>query len=58
MLELTPQLMPIIAHVLGPPDKQIVAATRAQLTQLTKYVHGKHPGLVESHPELMSAIQD
>ena len=50
--------MPIIAQVMGPPEEQIVDHTREQLTQLTKFVYGKLPALVEAHPVLMAVVED
>ena len=56
ILELTPRLLPIIAHVMGPPDTQLTDTTREQLTQLVKYVYSNQPALVQQYPVLLQIV--
>lgn len=54
---MTPQVVPILAHVLADgPAKQVVDETRAELIELVKYIRSKQPGLVQENAVLMSAI--
>jgi len=52
ILSLTPQLLPILNQVLSPPDEQLSDATRSQLVEMVKYVHGKYPSEVKKYERL------
>lgn len=52
ILSLTPQLLPILNHVLSPPDEQLGDTTRSQLVEMVKYVHGKYPQEVRKYERL------
>ena len=54
---LTPRLIPVVAKVMGPPETQLQATTRTQLTQLVKYVYQKQSSLIQPYPVLLQAIQ-
>ncbi|MCJ1377490.1 hypothetical protein MMC17_000585 [Xylographa soralifera] len=56
VLGLTPQLLPIIAHVMGPPETQLTTTTREQLVQLVKFVHQNRPALIQQYPVLLQVI--
>ena len=43
ILNLTPQLLPILDKVLSPPEDQVKDSTRAQLVQMVKFIASKHP---------------
>ena len=49
--------MPVLDKVMGPPVEQITPAVREQLTELVKYIYGKQASMVQSHSNLMAAIQ-
>ncbi|KAL8800553.1 MAG: hypothetical protein Q9182_005108 [Xanthomendoza sp. 2 TL-2023] len=57
ILGLTPDLLPILEQVLGPPDEQLDDETREQVVQLVKFVHGKQAQLVRKYPGLMSVVE-
>ncbi|MCJ1403220.1 hypothetical protein MMC11_006443 [Xylographa trunciseda] len=56
ILGLTPRVLPIVAHVMGPPDTQLTATTREQLIQLVKFVYQNQPALVQQYPILLQVI--
>ncbi|KAL8982681.1 MAG: hypothetical protein Q9205_002886 [Flavoplaca limonia] len=56
ILGLTPKLLPVLEHVLGPPEEQLDDETREQVVQLVKFLHGKQAQLVKKYPGLMAAV--
>jgi len=52
ILSLTPQLLHTLNQVLSPPDEQLSDATRSQLVEMVKYVHGKYPQEVKKYERL------
>ncbi|MCJ1282366.1 hypothetical protein MMC26_001689 [Xylographa opegraphella] len=56
MLGLTPQLLPIVAHVMGPPEAQLTTTTREQLVQLVKFVYQNQPALIQQYPVLRQVV--
>ncbi|KAI4109865.1 MAG: hypothetical protein LQ339_001649 [Xanthoria mediterranea] len=56
ILGLTPKILPILEHVLGPPEEQLDDETREQVVQLVKFLHGKQAQLVKKYPGLMAAV--
>ena len=54
--QLTPQIIPVLAKVLGPPEEQLDDEIRESLVELVKYIHGKQAGLIEGHENLAAAI--
>jgi hypothetical protein len=52
--ELTPQLIPVFAHVLGEPKEQLEEDTRAKLTETVKYIAKQQPSLFQGHEGLLS----
>lgn len=56
IISLTPQLVPVFAQVLGPPEDQLKDETREQLIELVRFVHSKRPELVERHEGLMALL--
>ena len=56
MRDLTPRLVPVLAHVLGPPEEQLTDDVREQLVKLVKYLHKQQPGLIQGHGFLMSVV--
>ncbi|KAL9631360.1 MAG: hypothetical protein Q9204_004262 [Flavoplaca sp. TL-2023a] len=56
ILGLTPKMLPILEHVLGPPEEQLDDETREQVVQLVKFLHGKQAQLVKKYPGLMAAV--
>ncbi len=57
IVRLTPQLLPILAQVLSPPEEQLKEPTRLQIIQLVKFVASKHPELVRKYDVLATAAQ-
>ncbi|KAI4129907.1 MAG: hypothetical protein LQ338_001992 [Usnochroma carphineum] len=57
ILGLTPQLLPILEKVLGPPEEQLTEMTREQVVEMVKFVHGKRPGMVEAYPGLKGVVR-
>ena len=53
--QLTPQIVPVLEKVLGPPDEQLEEKTRTELVQLVGYLHSKQPALLKGH-ELLEEI--
>ncbi|KAH0565288.1 hypothetical protein GP486_001324 [Trichoglossum hirsutum] len=53
---LTPQLIPVFAKVLGPPQEQLADETRGQLAELVKYIHKQEPSLVVGSEVLMQVV--
>ncbi|KAL9604674.1 MAG: hypothetical protein Q9219_000394 [cf. Caloplaca sp. 3 TL-2023] len=58
ILSLTPQLLPILERVLGPPEEQLSEKTRAQVVELVNFVHGKQPGMMREYPVMMGVVGD
>ncbi len=57
ILGLTPQLLPILEKVLGPPENQLNDETREQVLEMVKFVHGKQPRMVGKYPGLVAAAR-
>ncbi len=57
IVRLTPQLLPVLAHVLSPPEDQLNDVTRLQIIHLVKFVASKHPELVQKYDVLAAAAQ-
>ncbi|KAI9663594.1 MAG: hypothetical protein M1829_006053 [Trizodia sp. TS-e1964] len=55
---LTPQLIPIFASALSPPEKQLDELTRGKLIELIKYLHKQEPTLINHNPVLMACISN
>lgn len=56
ILSLTPQLLHVLNQVMAPPYDQLNDATREQLIQLVRFVHGKHPTLLDEHETLTKVL--
>jgi len=54
---LSPQIMSLVAKVLGPPEEQLTDETREQLRQLVKYIYSKQPALIQAHGELVEIVR-
>jgi hypothetical protein len=54
---LTPQIMPVLAEVMGPPTEQLDEETRDSLEELVKYIYSKQPAAVQAYPVLMAVIE-
>ncbi|KAL9102305.1 MAG: hypothetical protein Q9163_002523 [Psora crenata] len=53
----TPQLLPILAEVVAPePKDQLKDETREKISQLVKYVAGKHPEEVQKYDTLAALV--
>lgn len=57
ILSLTPQLLHVLDQVMAPPYDQLNDATREQLVQLVRFVHGKHPALLGEHETLTEVLR-
>ncbi len=57
ILQLTPQLIPIFAAVLGEPKEQLEDSVRAQVKETVKFIAEKDPGLVQSNEALMNVMR-
>lgn len=57
ILSLTPQLLHVLDQVMAPPYDQLNEATREQLVQLVRFVHGKHPALLGEYETLTEALR-
>lgn len=58
IMRLTPQLVPILAHVMGPPEHQLQDETRHQLVQLVKFIYEKQASLIQPYRALIAAMQE
>jgi len=56
MRGLTPQLVPVLAHVLGEPEDQVSDGMKEKLVELVKYLHSKQSSIVEGHPTLQALV--
>ncbi|KAI4182894.1 MAG: hypothetical protein L6R41_005718 [Letrouitia leprolyta] len=56
ILSLTPQLLPIVEKVLGPPTTQLDDETREQVVEMVKFIHSKQPQMVQKYAGLMSVL--
>jgi importin-4 len=54
---LTPKLIPVFAQVLGPPEEQLEAETRALLTNAVKMLAKAQPALFQGHEDLVRLVQ-
>jgi len=52
---LTPQLLPIFASVLSPPEEQLEPETRHTVVQLVKFIAGKNADLIKGNDVLVAA---
>lgn len=52
---LTPQILPVLDHVMGAPKEQLNDETRANVAQLAKYISGKNAGALNGHANLLAA---
>ncbi|KAL8690882.1 MAG: hypothetical protein Q9218_003775 [Villophora microphyllina] len=52
ILGLTPQLLPILEKVLGPPEEQLDEETKVKVVEMVKFVHSKQPQIVQKYPGL------
>ena len=57
MQELTPNLIPAFARVLGPPEAQLDAETREKVQETVKYLAKEHSGLMQGNEVLMGVLQ-
>ncbi|KAL9586075.1 MAG: hypothetical protein Q9203_003998 [Teloschistes exilis] len=57
ILGLTPQLLPAVAKVLGPPEEQLDEETRGKVVELVQFVHSKQPQLVGKYPALVEVVR-
>ncbi|KAL9022860.1 MAG: hypothetical protein Q9196_007499, partial [Gyalolechia fulgens] len=57
ILSLTPQLLPILEMVLGPPVTQLDDKTREQVVEMVKFIHSKKPEMVRGYTGLMRAVK-
>ena len=57
IINATPQVVPILAQVMGPPEGQLSESTRAELVELVTFLHTKQPALIQEHAILTAAIQ-
>lgn len=53
---LTQRLVPVLAHVLSPPEEQLTDDVREQLVELVRYLHKQQPALIQGHERLMSVV--
>ena len=52
LINLTPELLPILESILSPPEDQLKDATREKVSQLVKFIASKHPREVHKYPVL------
>lgn len=52
---LTPQLLPALNHVMGPPEEQLNDETRGQLVELAKYIQSKQSSALQGFTHLQAA---
>ncbi|KAI4166509.1 MAG: hypothetical protein LQ343_007996 [Gyalolechia ehrenbergii] len=57
ILGLTPQLLPILEKVLGPPMAQLDDKTREQVVEMVKFIHSKQPQMVQKYAGLMGVVR-
>ncbi|KAL8946125.1 MAG: hypothetical protein Q9222_007434, partial [Ikaeria aurantiellina] len=57
ILSLTPQLLPVLEQVLGPPEEQLDEGTREQVVEMVRFIYGKQAQLVKGYPGLMGVVQ-
>ncbi|KAL8704513.1 MAG: hypothetical protein Q9201_002322 [Fulgogasparrea decipioides] len=57
ILGLTPQLLPILEQVLGPPEEQLNEKARQQVVEMVKFVHSKQPQMVRKYPGLVNIVR-
>ncbi|KAI9894381.1 MAG: Aminopeptidase 2 mitochondrial [Vezdaea aestivalis] len=57
VIGLSEQIVPAVAKVLSPPDKQLSTETRSSVVQLVKFLHQKQPALLANDPVLIQAAQ-
>ena len=56
MIGLTPQVVPILAKVLGEPEEQLDEETREEVVGLVKFIHSKQAGLIAGHEVLEGLV--
>jgi hypothetical protein len=56
MINLSPQMMPVFAAVLGEPAEQLDDATRAKVVEMVKFIASKDASLVDSKAVLMKYL--
>ncbi|KAI4196451.1 MAG: hypothetical protein LQ350_006546 [Teloschistes chrysophthalmus] len=57
ILGLTPQLLPALEKVLGPPEEQLDGETRGKVVELVRFVHSKQPQLVGKYAGLVEVVR-
>jgi len=57
ILNLTEQLIPVFASVLGEPKEQLEDSIRAKVIDIIKFIHSKNANLVESNETLVAALR-
>ncbi|KAL8832945.1 MAG: hypothetical protein Q9170_004648, partial [Blastenia crenularia] len=57
ILGLTPQLLPILEKVLGPPEEQLNEKTREQVVEMVKFIHSKQPQMVGKYSGLVGVVR-
>ncbi|KAH8816216.1 armadillo-type protein [Xylogone sp. PMI_703] len=57
IIELTPKLIPVFAHVLGEPAEQLDAVTRKNVIDTVKFIGSNQPSLVEGNETLMNIMR-
>lgn len=55
IVNLTPQILPVVAEVMAPPTTQLKDETREKLVQLVKFVNSKQPAAIAKY-ETLNAI--
>jgi importin-4 len=56
MINLSPQMMPVFAAVLGEPAEQLDDATRAKVVEMVKFIASKDVSLVDGNAVLMKYL--
>lgn len=52
---LTPQVLPVLNHVMGEPKEQLNDETRHSIALLAKYINSENAGALSGHANLMAA---
>lgn len=53
---LTDRLIPVFSQVLGAPEDQLDAETRARLVEVVKYLGKQQPSLIQAHQNLLALM--
>lgn len=56
IINLTPQLIPIFASILGEPSEQLENDTRSKVVEVVKFIHGKNASLINGNPVLTQFV--